>query len=325
MSATFTIFQSIERVIVPTAARSRAQDADNHQQGVHEMAQRKTVRSRRLGKQLKRLRDDAGLSQDALVERMNADQPRQRCISASHLSRLESGAARMLPEQLTRLLTVLDSSAETATRLEALRSRADERGWWQDYADIVEETVEMLVELGEDAATIRSYDNAFIQGLLQTRRYAETVAGNARAFVRPLDIDRLADLRIRRQKRLTDPDFHGMTAVLTEGVLRTLVGGPDVMHEQLQHLLDIGTQHPITVHVLPFDAGPLPGTDNIVIFGFPDELDGEVVYVDGDTVKRIHEERTPVRQYTYTFDAALAQALPARESQDLIRAIQKEM
>lgn len=289
------------------------------------MAQRKTVRSRRLGKQLKQLRDNAGLNQEALVERMNADQPKQRCISPSHLSRLESGSARMTPEHLTRLLDVLDVTGEPATRLEALRGRADERGWWQDYADIVQETVEMLVELGEDATTVRSYDNAFVQGLLQTRRYAETVVGTARAFVRPPDVDRLADLRIRRQQRLSDPDFEGMTAVLTEGVIRTVVGGPAVMREQLQHLLEIGDALPVTVHVLPFDAGALPGADNMVIFGFPDELDGEVVYVDGDTTQRIHEERNSVRQCTYIFDAGLAQALPARESQDLIRAVQKEL
>ncbi|MGH3865478.1 MAG: Scr1 family TA system antitoxin-like transcriptional regulator [Pseudonocardiaceae bacterium] len=70
---------------------------------------------------------------------------------------------------------------------------------------------------------------------------------------------------------------------------------------------------------MPFTAGAPPGTDNFVIFGFPHELDGEMVYVDSDTAQCIYEERQPVRQHTYIFDAALAQALPCRESQDLIR------
>ncbi|MGH3974583.1 MAG: helix-turn-helix domain-containing protein, partial [Pseudonocardiaceae bacterium] len=69
------------------------------------MAQRKTIRSRRLGKQIRRLRDDAQLTQEKLGELMNADQPRQRRISAAHLSRVESGIARISSEHLDRIIT----------------------------------------------------------------------------------------------------------------------------------------------------------------------------------------------------------------------------
>ncbi|MGH3754523.1 MAG: helix-turn-helix domain-containing protein [Pseudonocardiaceae bacterium] len=289
------------------------------------MAQRKTVRSRRLGKQIRQLRDDAQLSQEKLVELMNADQPQQRRISAAHLSRVESGNARINPEHLDRIITVLDVGAEQTQKLEALRLRADEPGWWQEYSDIVNETVEMLVEIGEDATTARSYNNVFVQGLLQTRAYAETVIGNDRAFVSPINVDRMADLRMRRQQRLGEDSFQGLTAVLTEGVIRTLVGGRDVMRDQLRHLIEVTQQYPVTIHILPFSAGALPGSDNFVIFEFPDELDGDVVYVEGDTAQRMFEGRDAVRQCTYIFNAALAQALPARESQDLIRAVMEEL
>ncbi|MGH3871745.1 MAG: helix-turn-helix domain-containing protein [Pseudonocardiaceae bacterium] len=289
------------------------------------MAQRKTVRSRRLGKQIRRLRDDAQLSQEKLVERMNADQPQQRRISPAHLSRVESGGARITSEHLDRIVTVLDVGTEQAGKLDALRRRADEPGWWQEYSDIVNETVEMLVEIGEDATTARSYDNAFVQGLLQTRAYADTVIGNDRAFVSPINVDRMADLRMRRQQRLGEDGFQGLTAVLTEGVIRTLVGGRDVMRDQLRHLIEVTQRYPVTIHVLPFSAGALPGSDNFVIFEFPDELDGDVVYVEGDTAQRMYEDRHSVRQCTYIFNAALAQALPARESQDLIRAVMEEL
>ena len=289
------------------------------------MAQRKTIRSRRLGKQIRRLRDDAQLSQEKLVELMNADQPNQRRISAAHLSRVESGGARINSEHLDRIIKVLDVDAEQARKLDELRRRADEPGWWQEYSDIVPETVEMLVEIGEDAATAHSYDNVYVQGLLQTRSYAETLIGNARAFVSPIHVDRMADLRMRRQQRLGEDGFQGLVAVLAEGVIRTIVGGRDVMREQLRHLIEVTQEYPVTIHILPFTAGALPGTDNFVIFGFPHELDGEVVYVDSDTAQRIYEERNPVRQYTYIFDAALAQALSARESQDLIRTVMEEL
>ncbi len=289
------------------------------------MAQRKTIRSRRLGKQIRRLRDDAQLSQEKLVELMNADQPQQRRVSAAHLSRVESGSARINSEHLDRIITALDVGTEQAQKLDELRRRADERGWWQEYSDIVLEAIEMLVEIGEDATTARSYDIAFVQGLLQTRAYAEAVIGNGRAFVPPINVDRVADLRMRRQQRLGEDGFQGLTAVMTEAVIRTIVGGRDVMREQLRHLIEVTQEHPVTIHILPFTAGALPGSDNFVIFEFPYDLDGDVVYVDSSTAQRIQEERDIVRQCTYTFHAALAQALPARQSQDLIRAVMEEL
>jgi len=289
------------------------------------MAQRKTVRSRRLGKQIRRLRHDAQLNQEKLVDQMNAGQPQQRRISPAHLSRLESGIARITIEHLQRIVKVLDADAELAQKLDELRRRANERGWWQEYSDILAEAVEMLVEIGEDAISARSYDNVFVQGLLQTRAYAEAVIGNGRAFVAPINVDRMAELRLRRQKRLAEDDFQGLVAVMTEGVIRTLVGGRDVMRDQLRHLIEVTQEHPVTIHILPFSAGALPGSDNFVIFEFPDDLDGDVVYVESDTAQRIYEDRKPVRQCMYTFDAALAQALPARESQDLIREVMEEL
>ncbi|HEX8934933.1 MAG TPA: helix-turn-helix transcriptional regulator [Pseudonocardiaceae bacterium] len=93
------------------------------------MAQRRTIRSRRLGKQIRRLRDDAQLNQEKLVELMNADQPRQRCVSTAHLSRVETGIARISSEHLDRIITVLDVDTEQADKLHALRRRADEPGW----------------------------------------------------------------------------------------------------------------------------------------------------------------------------------------------------
>ncbi len=125
---------------------------------------------------------------------------------------------------------------------------------------------------------MRSYDNVYVQGLLQTHGYAEAVIGNARTLVPPLHIDRLVELRMRRQQRLREDGFQGLVAVLTEGVIRTLVGGPDVMRDQLQHLIEVTQRYPVALHIPPFSAGALPGSDNVVIFGFERELDGTLVF-----------------------------------------------
>ncbi|MCP2256663.1 Helix-turn-helix domain-containing protein [Streptoalloteichus tenebrarius] len=288
------------------------------------MTLRKTVRSRRLGKLLRQLREDAQLSQDDLVALVNTGKPPRR-LTTTHLSRVETGLARLIPDHLTRIVAATNASQDRAAELEELRRRADERGWWQEYRAYVPEPVEMLAELGEDATGIRSYDIAFVQGLLQTRAYAEAVVGAARAHVLPVDVDRLVELRMRRQQRLRAPDFGRLVAVMTEGVIRTVVGGPEVMREQLRHLIAITEALPVSVHVLPFSAGALPGPDSLVIFTFSQEGDGEAVFVDSDTASRIYEDRDRVTQCTYTFSAALAQALSARDSLALINQVMKEL
>lgn len=277
---------------------------------------RKTVRSRRLGHALRALREDAQLDQETLAKRIG--------ISQSHLSRVETGTKRLDADQLRRLVAEVGAGEEHRAALEALSERADTPGWWQEYGDILPQPVEMLIELGEESSWLRTFDNVYVQGMLQTREYAEAVISCATAHVRVTDVDRLVELRMRRQERLSEPNFR-LTSVMTEGVIRQQVGGPRVMRRQLQHLLDVTEKHDVTVHVLPFTAGAHPGFDSIVIFDLPDEDSPEAVYVDSDTAWRVHEQRDAVRQCTYTFHAVLAQALSPRESLDLVRKVMKEM
>ena len=280
------------------------------------MAMRKTVRSRRLGNALRTLREDAQLDQATLAARIG--------ISQSHLSRVESGTKKLDSAQLSDLAAEVGADQQQVAELEALRERADTPGWWQEYGDILPQPVESLIELGEEASWLRTFDNVYVQGMLQTQAYAEAVISCGTAHIRMSDVDRLVELRMRRQKRLSDKNFR-LTAVMTEGVVHQQVGGPQVMRHQLQHLIDVTEQHDVTVHILPFSAGAHPGMDSVVIFAFPQEDNPEAVYVDSDTAWRVHEQRNAIRQCTYTFNAVLAQALAPRESLKLIRAVMKEM
>lgn len=284
---------------------------------------RKTVRARRLGKQIRKLRERAGLSQEQLCEWINSGQVRST-LSQGQLSRVEAGSARLDADQLARILTVVQADQTTATQLEALRARAEEPGWWRAYSPYVPETLEMAIELGEDASEIRTYDTVFVQGLVQTADYARAVIESAKAFVRPTVVDELVELRMRRQERLAEDDFRGLTAVITEASVRHLVGNPAIMRRQLQHLCQITEEGLAAVHVLPYSAGPWPGIGNYAIYSFPDEEDAEIAQVDGDLGAGIYEDKESVKALTFTFDAALARALPARESLALYHAVLRE-
>lgn len=286
---------------------------------------RKTIRARRLGKQLRKLRERAGFNQDQLCEAINAGQARRSSLSQGQLSKIEVGAARLDSGQLGRVLTAVEASEETATQLETLRARAAEPGWWSEYSPYIHETLELATELGEDARTIRTYDTIVVQGLLQTEDYARTVIESSRAWVRPTDVEMLVELRMRRQKRLTETGFGGLTAVITEAALRHQVGGRAIMRAQLEKLCQATEEGNAALHVLPYEEGPWPGLGGFAIYSFPDQDDSEVVQVDGDLGAGIYEDREPISALTYTFNAALARALPARESLDRYHTVIKEL
>jgi hypothetical protein len=217
---------------------------------------------------------------------------------------------------------------ETARRLEVLRARADEPGWWDEYRPYMHQTLELLVEFDEEAIAMRTYDTVFVQGLVQTEDYARAIIESSRAFVRPIDVETLVELRMRRQARLAEPDFDRLTAVITEAVLHHQVGGRDVMRGQLQKLCDVTVSGLAAVHILRNDHGPWPGVGSFVIYSLSQAEgtdDTEIVYVDGDLGASIYESRDAVNAITYTFSAALAKALPARESVELCRALIRDL
>lgn len=286
---------------------------------------RKTIRARRLGKQLRKLRDRAKLSQGQLCEAINTGQAKKAMVSQGQLSKIEAGTARLDSAQLSRVLAALHANDATAAKLEALRALAEEPGWWTEYSPYIHETLELAVELGEDAANMRTYDAIVIQGLLQTEDYARTIIESSRAWVRPTDVELLVELRMRRQQRLTDSDFAGLNAVLTEAALRHQIGNRATMRTQLEHLCAVAEDGTAALRVLPYNAGPWPGVGGFVIYGFPDEEDSEVVQIDGDLGAGVYEDREPINAMTYSFNAALAQALPAPDSLMLCRSLIKEL
>jgi transcriptional regulator with XRE-family HTH domain len=277
---------------------------------------RPTVPSRRLGARLSRYRTERGLSGAQVAAELGIGQPQ--------LSRMETGKAKVTPTTLARLVELLGIPEADATKLDELRRRSTEPGWWQDYGDILSEPVEMLIELEVHASWSRSYAGHVIPGLLQTRDYAERIITAGSAHMRVADIDRYLELRMRRQKRLAES--MRFTAILSETAIRQQVGGPEVLREQLRHITRAIREFDITVQVVPFtaDAHAALG-DSFVIIQWPDEDDAEAVYVDGLTSWRVHERDGVIRQYVHAFASVQAQALPPRESLDLIHTTIKEL
>ena len=279
-----------------------------------------TARRRRLGLELRRLREAADLKIGQVATQVG--------LSSSQLSRIETG------KQLCRtayLTTMLDMYGVTDPKqIQLLKDMAREgqrKGWWADYDDELTEDFGIYVGLESEAASVRAYEAQLVHGLLQTRDYA-------RALFRAWDpkasaehIDRQTELRIKRQEVLARPGGPlELWAVLDEAALRRQVGGPGLMRLQLDHLLDLGGLPNVAIQVLPFGAGAHPAMGRpFVILAFPERADPDVVYLEDLTSALYVENVDEVDRYNVFFNHLRATALSFEDSATLITSVLKAL
>jgi hypothetical protein len=135
--------------------------------------------------------------------------------------------------------------------------------------------------------------------------------------------DRLALTRLARATVLDDPVSPAVSAVLDEGVLRRPIGGPAVMADQIMHMVGLVERERVRIHVLPFGLGAhalLPGMVSLMWF----EDQPPAAYSEGAFIGKVHDSPDVVRRLQGTYDLALGDALPLKESTALMRTIAEE-
>jgi hypothetical protein len=204
-----------------------------------------------------------------------------------------------------------------AELLELVR-QARQKPWWHDYADVVPSASSTLYGLEAAATSIDEHSFALVPGLLQTERYAEALA-NSPSIATPDQAKRRVQLRMRRQELLTRHDGPHFRAIVSEAVLREPVGGPDVMAEQLRHLVVAANRPRTTIQVRPFGAGkPTAIGTSFKIFAFADPAYGKVVYLEQLTRNLYLDETTDVDFYTSIFADIGESALSPSDSQKML-------
>ncbi|WP_280232356.1 DUF5753 domain-containing protein [Nocardia cyriacigeorgica] len=243
-------------------------------------------------------------------------------FTLSYWSKVEK--ERVLAEdKLERLMELLAfDPAERATMRE-LREAAKQRGWWADYANLVPYEVARLYGLESGACAIRTYESLMIPGLLQTEDYARALIGNDVARIRRLEVDRLVELRMRRQTRLTGADPLRLTAIINEAALTQRIGGRDVLRGQLRHLTEMIDSHPdnIDLRIIPFDAtgGALLGSATFHLLGFDSALLPDIAWSETLIQYALIEDSEPVRHLSTMFAHARTEhALSPQDSRELL-------
>ena len=279
-----------------------------------------TVRRRRLGLELRRLRQGAGLTIDRVARELDC--------SDTKISRIETG--KMKARRLD-VLAMLDHYGVTAEaereRLLQLNREARQDGWWARYEDVLPSGFETFVGLEADAAALRSFALAAVPGLLQTPEYARALLRAGHPGTPCDQVERLVSLRTTRQRLLDRrPAPLRLWTVVDEAVLRRPVGGREVMVDQLRAMAELTERDNVTVQVLPFEKGAHVSLSGMfTLIEFPDAADSDVVYVEGAGGNLYLERPEDVRQAARSFDRLVASALDCDGSRRFIEAAAEEL
>lgn len=275
-----------------------------------------TVRRRRLGQELRKLREQKNMTAEQVADRL--------LVSQSKISRLENGRRSISQRDVRDLCGVYEvEDHRIVDSLMQMAKDSRQQGWWHAFGDI---PYSVYIGLETDAASIRVYESQVLPGLLQTRRYAEALITGAMPETLTTDIEKRVQVRLRRQNRLQAAEAPlRLWAVLDEAALRRVVGGRQSMFEQLESLIEWSQLPHITLQVLPFDVGAHPGvTGQYAILEFPDAGDSSVVYIEGVTSDLYLEKAPDVQRYSVMYEHLRAQALNADQTRQFISDVAKE-
>ncbi len=276
-----------------------------------------TVRRRRLGAELRRLRDRAGMTCEQAGEHLDC--------SASKISRMETArvAARIIDVQA--LCQLYNAGEELTANLLALAREAKTPGWWQRFDDGVPDWFDTFLGMESVAASIRTYEVQLIPGLLQTDGYARALFEQSE-LANAATVDRAVEIRSVRRATLTSDAPPQYWAILSEAVLSRMVGGPGVMRDQLLHIAELSAHRHVTIQIIKNNLGAHPGmTTPFVILGFPDRADPQVVFIDYLTGALYLEKPEEVDRYNLAFNHLVASAIPPRQSVEFIIDVAKHL
>ncbi|RKT87768.1 Helix-turn-helix domain-containing protein [Saccharopolyspora antimicrobica] len=212
---------------------------------------RQTLERRQLGLTLRRIREESGMSQQAAAEAIG--RVRSRIVE------LEDGKGTLSQEDLGKLLDFYEVSGDERETALALGAQARRRQRGRTYTDLLPGAFQRFADLEASAAEISSYECGMVPGLLQTPEYVRALIDEGDGIwwrSSEAELEQRVAFRLDRQKRTFDASpAKKMSFVLTEESLRSRVGGPEIMRDQLAHLLDLlGRRADLSIQVLPRES-----------------------------------------------------------------------
>jgi transcriptional regulator with XRE-family HTH domain len=264
-----------------------------------------TIRQRELGKRLRELRNQHGLSIEDVSGRL--------LCSATKISRLETGARRPSVRDVRDLCDVYQVDEPTTAELMNLAKGAREQVWWTQYEDL---QLDPYLGLETEAREITSFTTFYFPALLQTEEYTRAVITTIAPKMDRDIFRQRVEVRMRRQAVLDIDDPPRYRVLLDEAVLHRRVGGSGVMVAQLDKVLEAAQTGKATIQIIPFGVGvPAVQDSNFVLLEFDEGSPSTpIVFVEGLTGNQYFERAVYIARYREAIDYLRDSALSSRDS-----------
>jgi transcriptional regulator with XRE-family HTH domain len=270
-----------------------------------------TVRQRRLGAELRRLRESQGFTADEVAERLR--------WSSSKVSRMETARIGVRVSDVRLLLELYRLDEAHLGEVLALSQVAGQKGWWADYQSDLSESYAAFIALEDEADAALYFEGQLIPGLCQTEEYARHVimGANVYATIPPHQIDRLVEVRLRRQLLLTRADPLTLSVVLDESALLRCVGDQGIMRRQLIRLIELALLPNVDLRVLPLEIPRrLVMSESLILVRFYPAYDvtfPDVAHIEGIEATQ-HLDEAVTHTYRLAWENLAAQALDSTDS-----------
>lgn len=276
-----------------------------------------TERQRRLGAELRRMREHIGMTINEAATLHRTDR--------TTVSNTESARSGVSSDRVR--VWAANYRCPDAHYVDALTEMARERGpyWWDEYRDSLPTGLLDIAEMEHHAATLRSAQIMHMPGLLQTSDYMRGIFAEAVPAMDPADLERHVEFRGRRSALLDRPQPPSCELLIHETALRMRFGDRQVLRRQIDYLLEQTERPNIAARVVPFSAGGFANAGSSTLYACGPVPQLDTVQIDVPTgVAFLHAE-TYLVNYRAVLDRMRERALEPKASLDFIRQAAKEI
>ncbi|MFF9365758.1 helix-turn-helix domain-containing protein [Streptomyces griseoluteus] len=253
-----------------------------------------------LGYALRLRREATGLSAHEAARRLGG--------SPSKVSRIESGTISPKEGDLSKFFLMYGiTDPEEQDRLRELLEAASKTAWWQPWAAVAPKYLQAVVSFEDMAIGVRSYDPIYLHGLLQTPEYARALIKRGRGSAATHAT--LAEFRAKRQERFAAASDKKLLCIVDEATLARPVGSAAIMHDQLEHLIELTYDSRVRLRLAPlYDYRVHVELGSATIFDFAGRLP-TISFAEGYDGGLVIEDEQMVDRRVKAFDALATNSL----------------
>ncbi|MET7360678.1 helix-turn-helix transcriptional regulator [Streptomyces sp. NPDC005562] len=276
-----------------------------------------SIRQRRFGLELRRLREAAGMSAPAAASSLGTDR--------TNISNIEAGRYGISEERLRRLASIYECNDEDLVETLAAMTGGRKASWWDEYRGKVPPGLLDISEIEHHAVRLRTVQTSHLPGLFQTEEHARAMFDLIVPRLPRLEVELRVAHRLARQTVLTGDAPKPYTGVIHESALRMQFGGREVTRAQLRHLLEENERDNVTLLVIPFANGGFPMAGDSILYTVAANPHLDTVHMDSPAGPLFFDSPTQLENFRMRLDLVEQVALTAKKSTDFIRGIAKEL